>query len=960
MKRVLSIVLALSLIAGLMTGLTLTASAETDEFGNTLIETIDITDVTAPAAGAMPTAPDSIIANNDYAGFKVTNASWEFFNHTDGTWDWHDPATAFAAGTVYRIFLDVATKNGYSFNRQLGEGIGVTVGGTPVSYASVWGDGVPYDNVGQMGLVYLPDGIQMIDSVSLTGIPAMEAGTSTNTSAIAAPAGANYTVSNAMWSGWDINDNHLEPVGATLEDGNLYNLSVVLTPKEGYWFADRVTMNDAAAECNVGNWGCEAFVYYYCDLRPVIDSVELTATGTPAAGAAINSVTVTAPADAKYSINTTWKTWNPHTGDYDAVTGTFGYNEYRLEVEIVPDSGYTIIQGVAPTINGKYHHEIEGWQFEDPDGTWENGYTLVWGVYIDPENGFIHSVDMSGGPESITVGGNMTNPTITVNEGEVTVTGTKWLNSEMEPATGKFEDGKVYYLAVSLAAKDGYAFADWVGAHMNGKECRNCEIGSDYLTATAYFHYSLLPVIEKVDITLTEPVIGAAPGAVKLPDGVKFVFDSDETSGWYIYNGGDFEKFENGQKYIVDIYLKPVDGYEFADDVVITINGEVVDEDYFWGNAEGLNVWQFWSFKKVIQNINITVPNYKVGDVFNPDDITLPEGVNYEMGGSYASGQYTDPYTAFGKDRYSVGIEVIAKEGYEFAEDAVITVNGKEPGDYYGDDTVKGIYYEFSLCEQITKIEFPALPTVNVGDTLQYQVLQAPDGAKYYSYSGWYDADMNPFNGTVEGNKVYFINYIAEPMEGYEFSEDCVVTVGGQAANFPIMRVEYNMAVIAKQYNFGVPTIDKVELTITAPAAGEKPSTTVTVPEGAKYEVSDLGWYASKTGNKESGLDYVGNRTAFTYGNYYFAAGEIQAKDGYVFAEDAQIFVNGKAVEMEIGERGTVLAGTRGQIFYGFDKLEEAYDDNPKTGVVGIGIATAMMALSATAAGVIISKKKEF
>ena len=44
----------------------------------------------------------------------------------------------------------------------------------------------------------------------------------------------------------------------------------------------------------------------------------------------------------------------------------------------------------------------------------------------------------------------------------------------------------------------------------------------------------------------------------------------------------------------------------------------------------------------------------------------------------------------------------------------------------------------------------------------------------------------------------------------------------------------------------------------------------------------------------------------------------------------------------------------------GFDKLEEVYDDNPKTGITGIGVLSAMMALSATAAGVVISKKKEF
>ncbi len=952
MKRVLSFVLALSLIAGLMTGLTLTASAET------IIPEIAITGVAEPVVGQEPT-----IAGISTSDAYTQDISWSVWDNSG--YRGFDDGETFANGKVYRLDISLWINDGYQFADK--DVLTVSVNGNPITDFEHDRDWARFE------LIYTMDGVTVLDQVVIESLPAVQAGTSTDLAAgVTLPAGANYTVQgtwykNAYVAEW--NDYGWEWYqGATLEDGEHYYLELTITPNEGYWIGrnTEVKVNGEVQPywSNSFNGGSNLNVDY--DFRPVVKSVDLTTSGVVTYGAALNTVTVTAPDGVNYTVDAKWQIWDGSNGGYVATTGNFGYGEYRLEVTITPKEGYTILMDNAPTINGRDYYEAGDWHEDDIDGNYENGFIMVWNVYVEAENGYIHEVDLSGAPDSITAGANITAPNVTVVDGDITVTGAKWLSNEMEPVTGKFEDGKSYYLAIDVAAKAGYAFEGWLEAYMNDEACYGCNVDNSRTSATVYVYYTLKPVIEKVELTVTVPVVGAAPGAVTLPSGAKYVFDSNEEDefpgySWYMGGGDPFQKFENGKKYYMDAYLLPAEGCEFASDVVVTINGVAVEENNMYCNGTNLSIMHSWSFRETIKNVNITTPDYKVGDVFKREDITLPAGVGCETGYVGMYGNYTDPYVAIGKDRYNLNVELYAKEGYEFSEDCVVTINGKTPNSSYGGETYQDIYYVFSLCEQITKVELPAFPAAKVGDTAQYQDLVAPNGAKYYLYSYWTDSTMSRYDGTLAANTAYYLQYIAQPMEGYEFSEDCVITIDGQPANLPIMLTDYETAGVAKLYNFGMPAIDKVELTITAPADGQKPSTTVKLPDGAKYEIPNISWYESKSGDT-TGQDweFLDRRDTFSYGNYYFAVGSIELKEGYIFAEDAKLFINGKAVEMEVGPMGTYLAGNQGQIFYRFDKLEEVYDDNPKTGITGIGVLSAMMVLSATAAGIVISKKKEF
>lgn len=955
MKRVLSFVLALSLIAGLMTGLTLTASAET------IVSEIAITGVTTPMAGAAPTT----------AGISTSEAYfqdvyWQVWNYTDGYFQMMEDGETFADGNVYKLNIDLWVNDGYRFPW---EGLTASVNGTVIPEFD------SHEFGAYLEMVYVMSGITMLDQVVIESLPAVAAGTSTDlTTGITLPAGANYTVQGNWYAHvYNEQEGYWSSEwydGAQLQDGTHYYLHLDIRPNAGYWIHKNTELKingDVQPYWTYSyNGNTQANVDY--DLRPVVSEIALTTAGTAAYGTAVSSVTVTAPEGANYTVRAQWTTWDSNTGGYVAATGNFGYGTYRLAVTVTPNEGYTVRDDVVPTINGTVWDNIEGWEMQDWDGL-ENGFTLLCYSYIVPENGYAYDAELSGAPESITAGAAITAPTVTVVDGNVTVTGTKWVDEDREPVTGKFEANKSYYLAIDLAPKAGYAFASWIEAYVDDEECFGYDISSDRASATVYVYYTLKPLVESVNIIVTEPVIGAAPGAVTLPSGVKYALETDEDGEWpgyywYCYSDDEITVFEDGKKYELAVYLIPAEGYEFSKDLVVSINGVALDDDSYWCSGEYLSIWKNWSFQEVIDKVDITVPAYKVGDVFKQEDITLPEGIGCEINHVSIYGRYTDPYEAIGKDRYDIYIELYVKDGYEFSEDCAITINGKATDDVWGGTSWIDCYYEFSLCDQITKVEFPAYPTVNVGDTAENKDLTAPEGANYTLYSMWFVATDDGmeyfFEGTIENNSAYYLQMYAQPNEGYEFSEDCVITVGGTEVSLQLMRVDSEGAYLLKLYNFGVKTIDKVELTITAPAHGQKPSATVTLPDGAHYSVDDIIWLMSESG-EYAGLDQMGRKDTFAYGNYYYVYGAIEAAEGYIFAEDVKLIINGKEVEMKVDETSSYLAGNEGQLFHNFGKLEEtSYDDNPKTGDTGIAVLTALMVLSATAAGVVISKKKEF
>lgn len=974
MKRVFSFVLALSLVVGLMTGITLTASAE--EEMPPVVESFSVT-AEALEAGATPATAAGITLSTQNA--SITNVEWQEYSYADG---YSVPMTTdtFQTGKVYMLLLSLTAAEDYLFDS-------ANLENTTVSDGRLGWTSGNWDSTATVGIVYLPDGTQLIDSVSLTGVPAMAAGTSTDTSTISVPEGANYTLDHAVWEGHDSEYNYLDPLGDTLVEGNYYTLNVGLAPKEGYWFADEVTMNGAAvSSCYSNDWGSDCYINYECDLLPTIREVRLTGLTAAVLGQSASASAIKAPENAKYTVEVEYKALNGEA--VDSVTFDYGY--YDLNITLTAKEGYTFdmdFHGVY--INELSIHELsEGYNwwvgdcFSSEDKICINLY-----AEIEPPKGYIEDFRLKGDVEEIEPGQTIAAPTVTYDpyedmEDAMTVTKTEWVDAEHKAVTGKFEDGKKYYLAVTVKAAEGYGFRSglqWIGlVNSNGRyinETRDYDYSFD--TITVYFPYSLLPTVDEVALTVTEPAVGAAPSAVTVPSDAKYALNEDVGYNWYDYDSREeVEKFETNGKYGLYLSLVPADGYEWAEDVTVTINGEEIDS--CWTEQDG-SLWleHTYSFKTQVERVDITMPIPTEGGTANIADIKVPADAAYEIDAENSGWEldyntFSGTFEKGGNYRLRLYVNVKDSATTEFSEDCVVYLNGtaydEDEYDIGYDGTRVYVYYTLDLREVISKLELPALPgEVKAGDAVpEGGEVTLPDGTNYMVMFNWgiYSEDngMGEAGDTFETGKAYYLVYQIGTKEGYRFAEDLVITAGGKELTGVIKMIGDDEGAIAIMYPVGMKVIDKVELTVTEPVAGQKPGS-VTIPKDATYSITYTGWTTS-TEDNISDSDEMGKKEVFKVGNYYWVGVELKAAEGYVFASDVEVVVNGEAVDMaalikEIGE-GFYAMGDMAMAAGAFGQLTES-TDNPKTGDnAPIALVAALGVLAAAGMAVVGLKKKEF
>lgn len=877
MKRILSMLLAVCMVLGLMAGMAVTAFAEDD------VETIAITGVTAPTAGGAVTTEGITGAPE---GFTLS-AQWQVYDYAEEDFDPTEDAV-FADNSVYRLEIELEAEEGYSFSYDTAYEL--TVNGEAVDDQSPLNEdesGNGYLKLCIYKLYFVGD-ITFIDQVTIEALPAEEVGASTELEGIVLPDGAPYRLSiNTQWYRYDD-----QPVGSTLEADLQYALWTYIVPEEGYWISPDAEMSAPREPdyFHVDTDGSMNADFYY-DTRPLVKEVDITLNMDLAYGDPTADLAVTVPEDAKYTVSTAWEP--------DAET--LGYGEYRLCLNVTPAEGYFIADDLTVTVNGQSEDEAENWYISHWDET--EAEIEMW-FEIAPENGFAQNIKLSGAPGSITAGEAITAPTVNVERGDVTVSKTEWVDADHAPVSGKFEDGKEYYLAISLTPAEGYALRDGYYVQVqteDGYENPYMDAEPDG-TAVVYVRYSLQPTVDAIEITVTEPVVGAAPAEPKVPEGAKY---SIERYQWYDYSTySDVTVFEDDKGYYLELYVIPAEGYEFGEDAKLTVNGK---EPNGWGvSDQEVSISVKYSFLTQIDRVDITVPEPTLGGTGSVESIQLPADAKYslDMDTTRWYGHATEFTGTFEKDAYELSLRLIADEGCEFNEDTELYINGVLCENFYtyGSYTWAEGSYRVSFRDVITKVEIPALPTIAVGDEATDPELEAPEGANYTLPYAWWalsagSLSLDEFTGSFENGAAYYLMLQVMPNPGYEFSEDTVITIGGKEfAGVQIINDDW--ITVAKQYALGLEVIDKVEVTVDAPENGKVPGK-VTVPENAGYEVDEFAWAAGKDADMDE-AETMGKKETCAYGNYYWVSGSIVAKEGYVMAEDAVITVNGQAVDLSV------------------------------------------------------------
>ncbi len=948
MKRILSLLLAMCMVLGLMAGMAVTAFAE-DE-----VETIAITGVTAPTAGGAVTTEGITGAPQ---GFTLS-AQWEKYNYTDAYMEPYAEAT-FADDGVYRLRIELeAQGDSYLPNDRP---YAMIVDGDDAD--DWWPNSENESGFTGFALekVYFVGDITMIDTVTIEALPAEEAGASTDLSGIVLPEDAPYHLNASQWYRYDG-----EEVGSVLEADLQYTLWTLLVPEEGYWFCTDAALSapQEASFFSVGSDGSANADFDY-DLRPIVKEVELFLDMELAYGDPTADLALTVPAGANYTVSASW---NPDSE-------TLGYGEYRLVLNVTPAEGYTFSYDLDVTINGQRQYEAENWYIREYN---EDRLVIEAWLEITPENGFVQDISLSGAPGDITAGEAITAPTLTVDRGEVTISKTEWVDANHGPVSGKFEAGKAYYLAITLTAAEGYALRSGYYAQVKTDEGYvhpYQEATPEGTAAVVYIRYSLQPTVDAIEITVTEPVVGAAPAEPKVPAGAKY---SIEHYFWCDYTTGEeATKFEDKKGYYLEVVVALEEGYEIGEDVKLTVNGK---EPYSYGYGTGsANLQEKFSFMTQIDRVDITMPEPTLGGTGSIESIQLPADAKYSLNPAYTHWYgYNSEFTGtFEKDRYELSLSLVTDEGCEFTEDAKLYINGVLCESFYpyNNGTEADAYYTVSFRDVISKVELPALPTVAVGDEPSEPELEAPEGANYTIFARWAQSTGNlsleDCTGPFRNGTVYYLVLEVIPNAGYEFSEDTVITIGGKEfTGLTSTSTEY--ITVAKQYSFGMQVIDKIELTVDAPENGKTPGQ-ITAPEGAGYEIDEITWAVGKDADMDDAKDMKKSDT-FAYGNYYWAGGIIRTEEGYVLSEDLVITVNGQAIDMSMLEERFELVPVMSDIavvLHGFGLLTEPVQDPepdtnpvtppadvPDTGDIAPVAVLAVIAILSMTTLAVIGKKK--
>lgn len=434
----------------------------------------------------------------------------------------------------------------------------------------------------------------------------------------------------------------------------------------------------------------------------------------------------------------------------------------------------------------------------------------------------------------------------------------------------------------------------------------------------------------------TAPVYGAHPDIdVTVPEGAHYQI---LTSSWnWLYDGfgntvDATETFDNGDYDYYQFFEVVADeGYYFADGVTVTINGdEALVGDHGFDGGPNYQYVNSVYFKvdapepDVIDAIEIedfTVPAW--GE--HPDfEVSVPEGAHYTIdyvdwswfGGGFgvmtADDVFDNPAAT-----YTMYVQLIPEEGWILADDAVFTINGESAlvdpmGCGYQGGSHPYIYVNsigFTVEEapaeptEITEINVVGFVTPEAGMTgAEFMALSVPADANYYisTITAYNNTTGQPLTAedVLEEGSTYIVGAYVVPNDGYCFAEDAVLLANGGTE---LINTDYSCVedpesawVVMNEYTIpAVPStifIDTIYVNgiETEPVAGENADDhlgSIVIPDGEPYTIQYTRWFDEDS--------ISGFHDAFIAGGHYSVNVSVGLPEGYAFAENVTVYVNG-------------------------------------------------------------------
>jgi len=478
------------------------------------------------------------------------NCEMEYYHWVDTGTDEIVPAdTVVEIGHKYELLVIAKSAAGYKFTEETK----VTVNGVQSdAYQIVIDD----DTVHYYSHGY--DFLEELSEVSVT-YAEPEVGKAFPKAEVAADAG--YTV-HTTW--YDI---YTEEVVAhdTVKDGGKYEMNIEVLPKDGYKFAEEVTLTANGSTVDEGDYDFESdwldYDIAYSFAKPA-DKFEVSYE-LPQVGKEFGTITI--PEGVNYTLGEDSGWYDSFTGE--KVTGKAEEGKrYEMRAELKLNFGYEVSEDVVVYVNGE-----KTTNFGSGDTT----------VYVTRSHSFaeaIAEVDLPAWPE-LKVGDKL--PVIE-GTGEHYSYYVEWYGEDAEGnylEDDTIVDGAAYYATIYAQPKKGYEFTENTKITQDGKSPSGwLYTYYDSIELGTVYNFGVFEVIEKVELTTDIPGYGEKGGEVKIPENAGYELMGAE---WGVSTKDDYEDAKSatkvytyGDHVLLVVELDAKDGYMFSPDVVITINGK--------------------------------------------------------------------------------------------------------------------------------------------------------------------------------------------------------------------------------------------------------------------------------------------------------------------------------------------------------------------------------------------------
>ena len=380
---------------------------------------------------------------------------------------------------------------------------------------------------------------------------------------------------SAKWYEINIETNEATEFTGAFEKGKVYELSIHINTKTGYYFDDESEVLVNGEDSNIW-YNKEPYTVipnFRFDLREEITEVKLENIQEAKVGETATAEDIKAESGSKFTVKSA--KWI-ETDSWEEVTGKFETKkEYELEIELEANEGCRFpeeepeiyIGGVLADEDSVYFS-----YYDDEECTVNmkvDFYELI--EVIEFTNSEVREVGKAPAADAVKApeGVNYSFDAVTLYVPES--------DDEEAVVPDVYEDGKAYVTVIEVMANEGYKFSDKAVVKVNGEELDSSEYIVDIRDTIVwldYVYFGKTP-IDSIEVELV-PLPDKTPADIKaqIPADANYSVEDIEwydTETWKELE--DTDKFEKGKKYNFYAIIKVKDGYYIPTDAKITLNG---------------------------------------------------------------------------------------------------------------------------------------------------------------------------------------------------------------------------------------------------------------------------------------------------------------------------------------------------------------------------------------------------